>query len=196
MEQIRTFIAIELPEKVKQSLIKIENDLKAGCPSAIKWVNPGNIHLTLKFLGNIEVRQIEPVLRTIQESVRGTGPFSLKITELGVFPNLKNIQVVWLGLDGDIKTLLEIQKRLETKLVPLGFPLERRPFTAHLTLARVSDYASEAEKQTLSNVISKSNLKTDVSFQVISVSFMKSQLARTGAVYTRLHSIEIKSSCQ
>lgn len=194
MEPIRTFIAIELPDNIKQSLTKIENDLKSGCPPAVKWVNPGNIHLTLKFLGNIEPRQIEPIMRSIDEGIKGISPFRLNITNPGVFPNLRNIQVVWIGLGGDIDPLMKIQKSIETNLVPLGFPLERRPFTAHLTLARVSFNVSNADKQILSNIMSKSKLSPDISFKVNAVSLMKSQLAHSGAIYSRLHLIEIKKA--
>jgi RNA 2',3'-cyclic 3'-phosphodiesterase len=192
MDQIRTFVAIELPENIKQYLAGIENNLKSGCPSSLKWVNPGNIHLTLKFLGNIETKQIESILHSIKEAVQGFQPFILNITDLGVFPNLRNIQVVWVGLNGDTQILLDLQKKVESNLAPLGFPVEKRPFTAHLTLARVSFNTNISEKQTLSDAISGFKINTDFSFQAKEVSLMKSQLERTGAIYTRLHSIELK----
>jgi RNA 2',3'-cyclic 3'-phosphodiesterase len=195
MEQIRSFIAIELPENIKIFLSDLENDLKSNCPPVLKWVNPDNIHLTLKFLGNVDIGKIDSIIKSARAVTVDINPFSLTITQLGVFPNIKNIQVVWIGLSGQLDSLLELQKRLENSLFHMGFPLEKRPFTAHLTLARVSDRASYADKERISAVLSKSNYMHVLSLNVKSISLMKSQLARTGAIYSRLSLLELKSSC-
>jgi RNA 2',3'-cyclic 3'-phosphodiesterase len=195
METIRSFIALELPHNIKDFLKRIEDGLKSGCPAVVKWVNPENIHLTLKFLGNIEVSKISAVTGVIDESTRAINPFNLRVSQIGVFPHLKNIQVIWIGLSGDIDTLFKLQRNIESNLLPLGFPVEKRPFTAHLTLARISDYATFDEKQKISKIISEFKPEFEISFPVNAVSFIKSQLNRTGAVYNRLSLVELKSSC-
>lgn len=196
MEQIRSFIAIELPENVKVHLAQLENNLKKDCKFNIKWVNPDNLHLTLKFLGNIETNKVEIIVQTIRDTLVGDRPFILNLDNLGVFPDLKNIQVIWIGLGGELDTLKIIQNKIESKLVPLGFIIEKRPFTAHLTLARVTENASYEDRQILARSISKIEPEKNISFNVNSISLMKSQLARTGPTYTRLSLIEIKSPCQ
>jgi RNA 2',3'-cyclic 3'-phosphodiesterase len=196
MEQIRSFIAIELPENVKVHLAQLENNLKKDCKYNIKWVNPDNLHLTLKFLGNIETNKVELIVQTIRDTLVGDRPFILNLDNLGVFPDLKNIHVIWIGLGGELDTLKIIQSKIESNLVPLGFIIEKRPFTAHLTLARVAENASYEDRQILARSISKIELEKNISFNVNSISLMKSQLARTGPTYTRLSLIEIKSPCQ
>jgi RNA 2',3'-cyclic 3'-phosphodiesterase len=196
VEQIRSFIAVELPESVKIYLHQLVNGLKSGCPSSIKWVNPDNIHLTLKFLGNINVEKTDAFIQSIRIVASGFDPFALNLSRIGVFPNLNNVQVIWIGLSGELECLMELQQRLETSLVPLGIPLEKRPFKAHITLARVPDRVTFAEKHILSDVMSKNISINNIPLKVNSISFMKSQLTRTGAVYSRLSLIEMKSSCR
>jgi 2'-5' RNA ligase len=195
MEQIRSFVAIELPENIKSSLEELENKLKSACPHGIKWVNPRNIHLTLKFLGNIENAQIFPIGGAIQLSVHEIQPFELNISKLGVFPNINKIEVIWIGLNGDLDKLLLVQKKLESCLVPLGFPAERRAFAAHLTLGRVSEFTNNQDRQLIADCITKTIDYNKAGFKVDSISLMKSQLERTGAIYSRLCLIEIKTSC-
>jgi RNA 2',3'-cyclic 3'-phosphodiesterase len=196
MEQpIRSFIAIELPSEVKSLLERIENSLKSGDPSCAKWVSPESIHLTLKFLGNVSETKIEAVVQSLQKAAQNIPPFNLTIQGLGAFPNLKRPQVVWVGLAGDLVQLQTLQKQVEANVSPLGFPSEARPFTPHLTLARVRDYASPQSQQSLGDLISRTQIEADYRVPVSSISLMKSQLTRAGAVYTRLASIDLKPSC-
>ena len=141
MKQIRSFIAIELPESVKQELVILENQLKERSGINAKWVDPYSIHLTIKFLGNVPVNKIDGILHAMEEAVKSTGPFTLQITGLGAFPNLNRVQVAWVGLTGELDRLTKIQQQVESGLVPLGFAAEKRAFKPHLTLARVRDRA-------------------------------------------------------
>ena len=142
MEQIRSFIAIELPDELKSGLIQLEARLKLDKQPWVKWVNPASIHLTLKFLGNIAVDRTGEITRAMEEAVQGISPFHLEVKELGVFPNLRRVQVAWVGISGEVDKLSQLQKRIETTLTPLGFAPESRAFTPHLTLARLRDQAS------------------------------------------------------
>ena len=92
-------------------------------------------------------------------------PFNIEASGLGVFPNMKRIQIIWVGLSGELEKLGQLQKRIEESLKPLGFPAEARPFTPHLTLARVRDYARPDERQKLGQLISATEFRGEIQNQ-------------------------------
>lgn len=191
MEPVRSFIAIELPDGLKLRLAQLETELKRDEPPGVKWVSPNSIHLTLKFLGNIAAGSIEAVTGAMEESVRGIAPFRLRAEGLGVFPNLKWAQVAWVGIDGEVDRLSRLQKQLESNLARLGFTPESRAFTPHLTLARLKNYASPDERQSFGRLIAGCEFAAG-DIAVEAVSLMKSQLTRSGAIYSRLSSARLK----
>ncbi len=192
MEQVRSFIAIELPDELKVGLAQLEAQLKLGKPSAVKWVDPSGIHLTLKFLGNIAVDRISAITRAMKEATRELSPFQLKVTGLGGFPNLKRVQVAWVGIGGEVDKLGQLQQRIESSLAPLGFTTESRPFTPHLTLARLRDRASPDERQRFGQLITSARFEAAHTIKVDSVNLMRSQLTREGAIYSRLSSVRLE----
>ncbi len=191
MEAIRSFIAIELPGEVKSSLAGIQSRLKSGSRAPAKWVDPAIMHLTLKFLGYVKGDDVGSIIKALEEACRGVSPFHLEMSGLGVFPNPRSVRVVWAGLTGDIEKLGLLQKRIDAALAPLGFKAEERPFTPHLTLARVREDARPEERQKLGELVD-GTVAPDLSFHVDAVHLMKSQLMRTGPVYTRLASVVLK----
>lgn len=192
MERIRSFIAIELPDELKQALTQLESRLKTDRQSYVKWVNPNSIHLTLKFLGGIGVSSVAEITRAIGAAVQGSAPFRLKTGELGVFPNPKRVQVVWVGLVGEVAKLSNLQERLEASLAPLGFPPEKRRFTPHLTLARLRDRASAVEREAMGELVAKTRFDGATEITVDAISLMKSELTRAGPIYTRISRVELK----
>ena len=192
MEQVRCFIAIELPEEVKAGLRDIQAQLKSGGQTSIKWVDPYSIHLTLKFLGGVDAAKIEPITVAMKEASRDIHPFSLKVEGLGAFPNLRRVQVVWVGVSGEVDRLADLQQRIEDNLAGLGFAPEKRRFTPHLTLARVRDRASSGEREGLGQLIAATKFGAARSFPVAAVSLMKSHLTREGAIYSRISTAELK----
>lgn len=130
MEQIRSFIAIELPEEVKTGLKQVQDRLKSADPSCAKWVDPVGIHLTLKFLGNVDVDKIDAITQAIQDASITVAPFDLKIDRLGCFPNLRRVQIVWVGLNGDVDKLQVFVNNIESHVAPLGFPTETSVYTS------------------------------------------------------------------
>jgi len=192
MEQIRSFIAIELPREIKLAIASLQDKLKASGGAPVRWVDPGNIHLTLKFLGDIDTGITGRIAAALEEAARGTHPFKVEVSGLGVFPNPRRVQVVWVGLTGELEKLGQLQKRIEDGLVPLGFPAEGRAFTPHLTLARVRDYAGPDERQKLGQLIEKTEFDAKYAIKVNTVQLMRSQLTREGPVYTRISTIELK----
>ena len=192
MEQIRSFIAIELPREVKQALVSLQEKLKAAGGAPVKWVDPGSIHLTLKFLGDIDSGITGGITAALEEAARGTHPFSVEVSGLGVFPNPRRVQVVWVGLTGELDKLNQLQKRIEAALVPLDFKVEGRAFTPHLTLARVRDYAGPDARQKLGQLIEKAGFDAKTVIKVNAVQLMRSQLTREGPIYTKISTIELK----
>jgi len=192
MVKVRSFIAVELPDELKQALTRLQDQLKSGGQAPVKWVDPYSIHLTLKFLGDISTDMVGKITAALEGTVRGIIPFHLEAKGLGAFPSLKRVQVVWVGIGGEINRLSQLQQSIESGLSPLGFVPESRPFTPHLTLARLRDRATPDERQRLGQLIAGTGFETVYSIEVDSIHLMRSQLTREGAVYSRISSIRLK----
>jgi len=192
-ESIRSFIAIELPGTIKRELTDLEALLKKRCPDVVKWVAPEGIHLTLKFLGAVDADRIDEVKMGMDEAVSGLAPFGLEVQEVGAFPNLNRVQVIWVGVKGELDKLMYLQKQVESNMEQLGFPREERAFTAHLTLGRVRNYTSPDDRRKIGQVLGQTSFASANSIKVESVNLMKSQLTPQGAIYTRLYAAGLKS---
>ena len=193
MEKIRTFIAIELDESVKDGLTKLQERLKGEAPQgSVRWGRPEGIHLTLKFLGDVPADQIEEIARALQKSCQGFAPFSLSCAGLGCFPNLKRPRVVWVGIQEETGTLAQLQKAIEENVAPLGYPTEKRKFSPHLTLGRVQKRASSGDLRRLGELVGASEIGILGQMEVRSVNLIRSDLRPSGAVYTRLAEVELK----
>ncbi len=194
MDQVRSFIAIELPDELKLGLTQLEDQLKMSKQPWVKWVDPYNIHLTLKFLGSIAVDRISEIIGVMEEAIQGIPPFRLEVKDLGVFPNLRRVQVAWVGIKGEIDRLSQLQQHLESNLARLGFTPESRPFTPHLTLARLRNRASSDERQSFGQLIAATRFETTYTIKVDAISLMRSQLTREGAIYSRISSVGLDKS--
>jgi len=192
MEQVRSFIAIELPDELKLELVQLEGRLKSSNPPSVKWVDPDGIHLTLKFLGNVAVDKIGKITKVMEEATRGIPSFNLKVRELGVFPNLRRVQVAWVGVQGEVDKLGQLQERIESGLAPLGFAPESRKFSPHLTLARLRNQASLNERQSFGQLIATTKFEAVHGIKVDAISLVRSQLTREGAIYSRISSASLK----
>jgi 2'-5' RNA ligase len=191
MEPIRCFIAVELPEEIKKGLKELQSRLQKGSQAPAKWGDPYSIHLTLKFLGDVAADKTDAITKAMAEAVQGTSSFHLEVKELGAFPNLQRVQIVWVGVSGEVDKLVRLQQRLESGLEGLGFAPEGRRFTPHLTLARVRDQASPIERENLGQLIAATEFDAGHSFTVEAVNLMKSQLTREGPIYSRLSSVAL-----
>jgi len=192
MEHVRSFIALELPDEVKAGLTRLQAQLKASRHSSVKWVNPNSIHLTLKFLGDVTINKLDEISKAMETAVQEIPPFQLEVKDLGVFPNLNKVRVVWVGVRGDTTRLAQLQQRIESNLATLDFAPETRAFTPHLTLARLREQASPDERQNFGQLIDSTEFESVYKFRVDSISLMRSQLTREGAIYSRLSSAKLK----
>lgn len=190
MELIRSFIAIELPDELRQALKNLQDTLKKGNQAVVRWVDPAGIHLTLKFLGSVPSDRINGIIEAMGQSVQGVSPFRLETGAPGAFPNLERPRVVWLGVGGEVDRLARLQATIEANIVPLGFAAEGR-FSPHLTLGRVRDTASTEERRRLGKIIAATTLEIAYSIAVGSVNLIRSDLTPKGAIYRRLGSVEL-----
>ncbi len=194
MEQVRSFIAIELPDELRRELSQLVAQLAPAKQPWAKWVDPNGIHLTLKFLGDIPPNKIGEITRAMEEAAHGIPPFHLEVKGLGAFPNLKRAEVAWVGISGELDKLARLQQSIESNLARLGFAPEPRAFTPHLTLARLRRQASFAERQSFGQIISGASFASAHVIEVDAIGLIRSQLAREGAVYTRLSLVSLRKS--
>ena len=184
--EIRSFIAIELPEEVREGLARLRSELERDEHRFVKWVDPGGIHLTLKFLGNIPFKQVTEITKAIEEAAQGISPFHLEISGIGAFPNLKQVRVLWVGISGEVDKLSMLQQNMDSALAALGFAKEERSFVPHLTLARIRQGASPSERSSFGDLVGSTIFEDKYHIKVNAISLMKSQLTPAGAIYTRL----------
>ena len=182
--QLRLFVACELSDEVRAGLGRIQDELRRMGAGRLRWVRPEGIHITLKFLGDVDEPRVDELSRSLAEAIE---PFELRVRPgaLGAFGG-NRLRVVWVGLEGDIDVLAGLAGRVETALEPLGFPKERRPFAAHLTLARVPDGVPVADRQQLASLIERYSPQAMPSMTVTEVALIQSTLRPGGSVYHRL----------
>ena len=183
---IRSFIALELSDEIYKGLAELINALKKGVhftPAHPKWVNPESIHLTLKFLGNIEEGMVDKIGEVLKRIAADTEPFLLKVRNLGVFPDERRPRVLWVGTTAGDEETRSLQKRIDDALSPLGFDREKRPFHPHLTLARIKSLKGTAA---MMSVFKSHKNKYVGECQIDRVILFKSELHPEGARYTKL----------
>ncbi len=190
-EQIRAFIAIEMADAVRASLSSLQGRLRPHEHPYVKWVDPKGIHLTLKFLGNIEQQQVSQIEEAISQASQGVSPFQLQLGGLGAFPNLRRPRVIWVAMTGEIERLVTLQKGIDQALVPLGFAMESRPFTAHLTLGRLRERASPEERKGIGELVMATQFEAATAMTVNEIILMRSRLTPQGAIYSRIAEIKL-----
>ncbi len=184
---IRSFLAIELPKPILKKIEEVQEDLKST-HADVRWVSPEKIHLTLKFFGNIEESKIDPIFMSIEEPVRTTSPFSLKVRGIGAFPHLKNPRVIWVGMVDGGEVLISLQKQIEIQLGKIEFQPEDRPFHPHLTLGRMKSSRGKGE---LAAKMGRYKEEEFGDFRVERVVLFKSDLKPSGPIYTPLRDMRL-----
>ena len=185
-EVIRCFIAVELPVDLTKQLKDFQEGLKSPGVNPAKWVDPASMHLTLKFLGDVDVQNLAALKDETDIAVRSSRRFHLVTGRTGFFPGIMRPRVFWLGLEGDIDALLLLQKAIDDAISKLGYARENRPFTAHLTLARLKEESSITDKIVFARTVQARVFEPPCNIEVNSVALMRSQLTPRGAIYTRL----------
>jgi 2'-5' RNA ligase len=185
---IRAFIAVEIDHRVIDKISAAINELKSQV-LGIRWVAAANIHLTLKFLGNVDDAQVDRIGAALEEQLHPFPRFTINAKGLGVFPDLRRPKILWVGLAGI--ELASLALRLESALQPLGFAPEERSFTPHLTIGRwrQTDRASKTLGQSLESWKGYQFGATDVDKVILFHSTLKPE----GAIYTKLKTVMLTS---
>jgi 2'-5' RNA ligase len=179
---VRTFIAVELPQHVKAALEEVQKELKET-GADVRWVRPESIHLTLKFLGEIDEESVVRIRKVMEGVASAHRPFEVEVKGMGCFPNLKQPRVIWVGVLDRQKALASLQEGVEEAVGLLGFEREERPFRPHLTLGRVR---TAKGRQALLERMGSMLGQEFGTFEVHSVILFKSDLHPSGARYTPL----------
>lgn len=194
-EHLRAFIAIELPAEARELMAGVQSTLRRSpAASWVRWVEPEGIHLTLKFLGNIDADQVDAVAAAVEASSAGLASFSLAMGELGMFPRPTAPRVVWMGVSGHLDRLGQLQMTIERGLGSLGFTSESRLFTPHLTLGRVREGAPSDVLRTLGQLVTRIRPPGSVTIPVSQVTLFRSRLTPGGAIYTPLAKVALRGN--
>ncbi len=181
MNEMRTFIAVELTEELRVKIEELQNPLKK-INANVAWVKPGNVHATLKFLGEVPEDKIEKVFEGTKNALEGIKSFKLSLKNLGYFPNIKRPRVVWIGVEKGKEELSLMAVKIEEEMEKIGFPKENREFSPHLTIGRVK---SPKNIERLTELIKDTSFQSQ-EIEVKEVAVMRSELHPSGAIYTPL----------
>ncbi|MBI2866108.1 MAG: RNA 2',3'-cyclic phosphodiesterase [Chloroflexi bacterium] len=191
-QTVRAFVAIELPPPMLSALAQLQQELRARGGNYVRWTNPEGIHLTLAFLGEVRASLVDTLVPALEQACAPVPPFSLGLGTAGAFPSVRSPRVLWVGLAGHLDSLALLQRRVAEALRPLGFPPEARGFSPHLTLGRVREGTPPVQRQRLGEALAFCTIPQPPLFTVDGVSLMRSQLTPQGAIYSRLHRVELQ----
>jgi RNA 2',3'-cyclic 3'-phosphodiesterase len=179
---LRLFIAIRIPADVRAALASFVQELRGVAPQA-KWVRPANLHITLKFLGETDSAKLSAIQNSLV-SIRSAQPVTFEFHGLGFFPNEKRPRVFWAGMEAS-PNLKSLAGEIDHSLGEIGFPVEGRPFTPHLTLARFNQSGHLLKLHTIAK---ESSSRSFGSLTAREFHLIESKLKSSGAEYTTLHS--------
>lgn len=183
---IRAFIAVDLDDPVIEKICNVVEILKPRI-TEIRWLSKENLHLTLKFLGNIAESQVEPIAAALRHPVGLFSPCTISAKGLGVFPDFRRPKILWVGLTGD--QLVQLAAKIESALMPLGFTPENRAFTPHLTIGRWREGSRPAK-----NLRQEIDSLNDFEFGACAIRqivLFQSVLKPEGASYSELRTIQL-----
>ena len=178
-DKIRTFICIDLPETVKDRLDELVKLLRT-VDAQVSWVRSKNIHLTIKFLGNVAVDKLDAVKNVVQRAAASAGPIEIVVGGVGCFPSARSPRVLWVGLAGVPAPLVTLYNAIEDGLDREGFAREKRKFAPHLTIGRLR---SPRNGQQLSQKLTELGFEPEP-FTAREIIVMRSDLKPTGSIYT------------
>jgi 2'-5' RNA ligase len=184
----RCFIAVELSREIAEGVRKIQAGLRDRA-EGVSWVRPEGIHLTLKFLGDVDPERIEGIAGKAEASVKASRPFSIAVRGCGGFPNPRHPRVIWIGLNDPSGALTELQAKVEQGMEEMGFSPEERRYTPHLTIGRLRTGKGKGRVTQALEAMQGCDLGT---MEVQEICLFRSQLKPTGAEYTKLKVMPLK----
>lgn len=194
MSVIRSFIAVDLPETLNRSLEQASQQLQELLDDLpVRWVPVLNIHLTLKFLGDVSEKNIAMIQRILYAEAANHHQFEISIGGFGVFPNLNRPRVLWVGVEAPDE-LINLQRRIDGETARLGYAPDQRDFSPHLTFGRVSRNASSKQVRKISTLLRNHRLGFLGVARIEDVSLFRSDLGPNGAVYSKIYTAKLATS--
>ena len=193
MSLLRALIAVEMPLHIREAVSTAAAPLQEGIGPAVRWVPMENLHLTLKFLGDVSPANVEMLCQMLHAEADLFHCFDLRLNGLGAFPSLKRPRVIYIGIQAPA-TLEALQRGIDSSSRRLGYESEERGFSPHLTIGRVKQNVTSVEQQAIRRALEGTRIDSLGSARVDSVHLYKSDLKPTGSVYTRLYSAPLKKS--
>ncbi len=187
MGLVRAFIAIEVPPAIRQAIHQKTSSLRAELGALVRWTSPENIHLTMKFLGDISAEHADLLHQTLRAQAHTVPEFTIHVGGLGAFPKLKRARVLWIGVKAPAE-LEALSRRIESACARLGSEPDKRGFSPHLTIGRIRQDASLLDEQRIGRALAATKIDSLGTARVDSLHLFKSDLKPEGAVYTKLFS--------
>ena len=178
---IRTFISVSVPKEI----VKIKEMLKSTLDSKgvrIRWVRDGSMHLTLKFIGSTTEESVDSINNMLANLVKPTSSISLSLSGTGCFPKKGRANTLWVGVNGELDKLEKLILNINSKLEPLGFPIEKREFSPHVTIARIN--TNQKKKPDISNFLNTTFM--ELPMRIVKINLMQSESFSKGSFYTIL----------
>jgi 2'-5' RNA ligase len=182
-EMIRVCIAMDISDPARSSLSGVMDRLRTAIPRGARWVDPQGIHLTLKFLGNIDSARTDWILESLCRIGQESSSFSLRLAGLGVFPNQREPRVLWAGVEGDTEPLTCLQEKVEKAMADQGFTKERHGFNPHLTIGRVRDRVASSERQKIGATMLSHSLDPTESWMADTMHLFRTTFTAHGSIH-------------
>lgn len=180
---MRTFFCIELSDEVTSKLSQIIDSFAHYTEARVNWVNARNLHITMKFLGDIDPEKVEKIKEKSKKVVGSLSPFKMTLDKVGVFPNLRNLRVIWVGASQEPEEIHKLNGNLEEELEKIGFEPETRKYIPHITLGRVKE-KDQSKLKPLADQVESYKIEEPISAEAEGLTLMESKLTPEGPIYT------------
>jgi 2'-5' RNA ligase len=187
---MRAFIALALPEAVRDSLGRLQEELRTS-RADVKWVESENLHVTMRFLGEVTQAQGESVKQLVERTAAASPPVRVSLHQVGAFPSVQAARVVWVGVEEGKDELTRLAEQIEEGCRALGLAAEERPFAAHVTLGRVR---SPKRRRELSEALARLTWEPPVPWEARALALFQSILTSSGPRYTALAQLPFAGS--
>lgn len=188
MQTTRTFIVVEISSPAREVMLRLIRDMKQEL-QGVRWTQPEQLHLTLKFIGDIDNRELPEICNQMRAACSGVDAFSASLSGVGAFPKNKPPRVLWVGFKEGIEPLRLINQRLETSLAGMGVPTEGRAYTPHLTLGRIN---RNADQDQIAQRIARDSQTDFAAFDVSDLQLIASVRERDRMVYETIDSVSLQ----